>query len=103
VLINLAPQAVGDSYSTNSTLTLDVVANDTDSDGDSLTITEVSDPGHGTAIISGNKVIYTPDEGYVGGDSFTYTISDGQEHTDSGEVNVDGIRKSGLLHPCLYN
>jgi|ERR1039458_2494661 autotransporter-associated beta strand protein len=49
----------------------------TDLDGDAVnTIASVSTPGHGTATISGNNIIYTPESSYTGQDSFTYTVSD---------------------------
>jgi len=56
---------------------LDVLANDSDPDGDPLTIVSVSAPGHGQATISGNEILYTPVAGFSGTDSFTYTIDDG--------------------------
>ena len=79
---------------------IDVLANDYDYDLDTLTITEVSDPANGTAIIDDNGtpsdptddvILYTPDSGFTGLDSFTYTISDGQggEATASVEVIVN--------------
>ena len=61
-------------------------ANDSDVDGDSLTVTSVGTPAHGTAVIQGGNVRYTPSPNYNGGDSFTYTISDGHGGTDSASV-----------------
>jgi len=61
----------------NTATTIDVLANDTDFDGDSLLIDSFSVSGHGDVIINANKIVYTPDSGYVGGDSFSYTVSDG--------------------------
>jgi hypothetical protein len=76
-----------------------VLANDTTAPdtGETLQITAVGDPPHGTASIdangtSGNTaddvVRYTPDAGYSGPDSFTYTIADGNGGTDTATVNV---------------
>ncbi|MDX2367533.1 MAG: PKD domain-containing protein, partial [Colwellia sp.] len=61
----------------NTETTIDVLINDTDSDGDSLLIDSLSVPVHGDVIINDNKVVYTPDPTYVGNDSFSYTVSDG--------------------------
>ncbi|WP_146591644.1 Ig-like domain-containing protein [Puniceibacterium confluentis] len=67
-------------------LTQDVTANDTDPDGDPLTVTLVSDPANGTATINDDgTVTYTPDAGFTGDDTITYTISDGQGGTDTGD------------------
>ena len=66
---------------------LDVLSNDHDPNGDPLTITDVTDPPHGTATGVQTHVLYTPDPGYEGQDSFQYTISDGQAQ-DSATVTV---------------
>lgn len=57
-------------------LTIDVLANDSFENGNK-TITDISTPQHGSVSISGNKLIYTPVMGYVGSDTFTYTVSSG--------------------------
>jgi len=80
VLVNRAPLAVNDSLTVNrdaAATAISVLANDSDPDGDALTITQVSMPANGSAVISGSRLNYTPRAGYVGGDTFTYTISDG--------------------------
>jgi VCBS repeat-containing protein len=67
---------------------IDVLANDEDPDGDSLTIIDVTAPSHGTTSTDGDYVYYTPSIGYSGADIFTYTISDGNGGTDTGTVSV---------------
>jgi len=67
---------------------IDVLANDSDPDGDTLTITAVSAPAHGTSVIAGSSVAYTPAADYLGGDSFTYTISDGHGGSATATVNI---------------
>ena len=79
-----APVAADDSgFSTpaDSPLTIaagDLLANDTDADGDALTIVEVSDAMGGTVALdaSGNPV-FTPDADHSGPASFRYMVSDG--------------------------
>ena len=68
--------------------TIAVLANDSDPDGDTLTITTVSAPAHGTAVNAGTSVSYTPTAGYLGGDSFTYTISDGHGGSATATVHI---------------
>ncbi|RLF51404.1 MAG: hypothetical protein DRN11_02815 [Thermoplasmata archaeon] len=85
------PHSANDDYATveedSSDNQIDVLANDTDMDGDSLEIISVSSPLHGTVYHDGNYVYYTPDANYYGDDSFTYTITDGIA-TDTATVYV---------------
>ncbi len=69
---------------------IDVLANDTDPDGDTLIVTGVSNPPHGTATVDGGGVgvHYTPDVNFSGPDSFTYNISDGNGGVDTGHVPI---------------
>jgi outer membrane protein OmpA-like peptidoglycan-associated protein len=85
------PVAVDDSaiVPENSTdNAIDVLANDSDADGDPLTITAVSSPAHGTASAGGSGVLYTPTTDFLGDDSFTYTISDGHGGSATATVHV---------------
>src|ERR1044072_1236531 len=80
-----APVANNDSYSTgfNTALTRTaasgLLVNDTDQDGNSLTVSSVTNPSHGTLsnVFSDGSFTYTPSSGYSGSDSFTYFVNDG--------------------------
>uniref|UniRef100_UPI0026030D9D HYR domain-containing protein n=1 Tax=uncultured Christiangramia sp. TaxID=503836 RepID=UPI0026030D9D len=88
---NDAPVAVDDSASTSedTPVQIDVLDNDSDPDGDELTITEVTQPGNGTAVINTDgTVTYSPNENFNGTDTFEYTISDGNGGTDTATVVV---------------
>lgn len=77
VLDALPPTAMNDSAVTTESVavTINVLANDTDPDGDALTITNVGPAAHGSVVNNGNGTLtYTPAAGYVGFDTFTYTI-----------------------------
>ncbi len=67
-----------------------VLSNDTDADGDTLIVTSVTAPSHGTATVDGGGVgvHYTPALNYSGPDSFTYNISDGHGGVDTGNVTI---------------
>jgi len=67
---------------------INVLANDDDPDGDTVEITGVSDPPHGTATYTLDYVYYTPDSNYYGTDSFTYSISDGHDGEDVAFVTI---------------
>jgi hypothetical protein len=69
-------------------LSLDVLVNDWDPDGDAISVTAVSAPAHGAATNAGSAVRYTPAEGYVGRDTFTYTVSDPGGLSDEVAVTV---------------
>ncbi len=90
--VNAPPVAVNDSFvvQQNSTSNnLNVLANDTDPNGNPLSLVSVSPPAHGTATINGGQILYTPAPGYFGPDSFTYTTSDGHGGTQSATVSLD--------------
>jgi len=90
--VNDPPSATKDSGITvneDSNVTIDVLANDADAaDSDTLSIQSCSDPTHGTAMIVLGKIRYTPKADYVGDDSFTYTVSDGNGGTATATVFV---------------
>ena len=90
VLVDNPPIGVPDSATTTAgtPVTIDVLANDYDSDGDAMTVTAVSVPQNGTAVISDNKVVYTPSAGFTDDDSFTYTVTDSKGGTGTGSVEV---------------
>ena len=88
---NHAPVANADDINvTEDTPTdLAVLANDTDADGDALTVTSATDSPHGTTSVNLNGTIaYSPDANFSGDDFFDYTVSDGHGGTASTSVKV---------------
>lgn len=84
--------AVGDS------ITIDVLANDSDADGDALVITSAS-VDFGAVSIVGNQLLYVPTTNFVGRASIQYGISDQQGGTASNTVTVDVV----VNNPPLAN
>lgn len=79
-VLNAAPVAVADSFSVVSGkgATGNVLANDTDANGDTLSASLVTGPAHGTLTLKADgSYNYVADAGYTGTDSFTYKASDG--------------------------
>ena len=69
-------------------VTIDVLANDTDLDGNTLTVDSVTNSANGSVLNNGNNVTYTPESNFNGTDSFIYTVSDGNGGTDTATVTV---------------
>ncbi|MDH5293369.1 MAG: cadherin-like domain-containing protein, partial [Acidimicrobiia bacterium] len=89
-LAALPPVAVDDSTSTpqDTAVVVDVLANDTDVNGDTLSVDSVTQGSNGSVVNNGTDVTYTPNASYNGTDSFTYTVSDGNGGTDTATVTV---------------
>jgi hypothetical protein len=87
--VNHPPLAVNDSASTvvDAAVTISVLSNDSDPDGDLLTVISSSQGANGAVSCSASSCTYTPNTGFTGSDSFTYTISDGTA-TSTATVNV---------------
>lgn len=88
---NRPPVATDDGATTpqDTPITIDVLANDTDPDGDPLSVSGVTTPDNGTVVNnSGNSITYSPNPGFSGTDSFSYTVSDGQGGFDTATVTV---------------
>ena len=89
-----SPVAVADSttVSQNGSVGVDVLANDTDPDGDidPSTVSVTSGPLHGTVSVdpTTGAITYTPAQGYSGPDSFTYQVCDSTGSCASASVSV---------------
>ncbi|NEO44624.1 MAG: tandem-95 repeat protein [Moorea sp. SIO4A3] len=91
-LINEAPVAVDDTVSNdgNPEVTINVLANDTDTEGDALTVTIEAQQFNGTAVVNqDNTITYTPNDGFTGTDTFTYQVSDPTNPPVTATVSVD--------------
>lgn len=89
---NRPPRAVRDSATTlmNTPVSINVLTNDSDPDGDPIAISSfdaVSAQG-GVVMCTTSTCTYTPPTGFVGEDTFRYTISDGRGGSDSARVTV---------------
>ena len=100
---NHAPVANDDNATVNEDSAgnvIDVLTNDTDADGDTLTITAVTQGANGTVTNNSTDVSYTPNALFFGTDSFTYTISDGHGGTATATVHVT---VNHVNHPPVAN
>ncbi|WP_172441992.1 tandem-95 repeat protein, partial [Vibrio parahaemolyticus] len=88
--VNDSPVAVDDTTSIqeDTAVTIDVLTNDTDVDGDKLSIDSASVPKEqGTVEVVDGKLVFTPAENFNGDAEITYTVTDG-ELTDEAKVTV---------------
>lgn len=91
VLSNSPPDAVNDAATTNEDTpgTISVLTNDTDPDGDAISISSFTQGANGSVTNGGGGTLtYTPNANFNGSDSFTYQISDGNGGTDIATVTV---------------
>ena len=99
--VNDSPVANPDTATINedSSTTVNVVANDTDTEGDSLTITTVS-ADSGSATIVANQIQYTPQADYNGTAVVTYTISDGEAATSATlNITINSVNDAPVANP----
>lgn len=100
--VNDAPVAGDDSASANQNtpltlLSADLLANDTDVDSSTLSISAVSNGVNGSVSLNGSgNVVFTPTANFTGNGSFNYTVSDGNGGTDVAMVTVAiGVNLNG--------
>ena len=95
---NKAPNAVADTRTTGRTtpIVIKVLNNDTDPDGNALTVTAVSQSTAGTSVTlnADNTVSFDPN-GIIGSHTFSYTISDGLGGTDTANVTITASGSQG--------
>lgn len=90
---NDPPVAVADGFvfTEDTALAGNVLANDSDPNGDALSASVVTGPAHGTLALNGNgSFTYTPDADWNGPDSFVYRASDGKGGTADATVTLTG-------------
>jgi hypothetical protein len=87
---NASPDAVDDSAVTAEDIgvTVGVLGNDSDDDGDPLSVVSFTQGGHGSVAAAPGGLRYTPGGNWFGNDSFSYTISDGRGGVDTAQVAV---------------
>ncbi|WP_370528863.1 Ig-like domain-containing protein [Tychonema sp. LEGE 07199] len=98
-IANQSPIALDDNLLANADRAIDikVLSNDSDPDGDPLTLSIVTNPVNGTVVVNQNNtpenpqddfITYNPKLAFNGTDSFTYQVSDGQGSTATAKVNL---------------
>ncbi|MBI9115896.1 Ig-like domain-containing protein [Sanguibacter suaedae] len=102
ISVNGSPVAVDDARSTpgDTPVSVAVLDNDSDPEGDPLTVTATSVPSHGAAAAQlDGTVVYTPDPGWAGDDTFTYTVSDAGGLQATATVTVTTANAQPVARP----
>ncbi|MGD8256495.1 MAG: tandem-95 repeat protein, partial [Desulfobacterales bacterium] len=90
--VNDAPIASDENLTTNedTILTIDnVLANDSDIDGDDLIVSSYVQPANGQVTqVNNGHFTYSPNQNFFGNDSYSYTVSDGNGGSDDATVNI---------------
>lgn len=97
---NPVPNAAADAGMTDQDLaiTIDVLGNDTHPEGDTLTVIATTDPANGSVVIESNgSITYTPNTGFVGYDTFMYTIEDENGDIATAAVTVGVVAAPDLM------
>ena len=91
VTANRLPITQSDSaqVTSGSSVTLDVLANDSDADGDQLSIISASALQGSVSIEGGTQLVYTAKSDFTGTDAITYQVSDGYGDAVTGTVSID--------------
>ena len=109
--VPVAANDVGPTIAQNLAATIaatSLIGNDSDPDGDALSVIGVSAPTHGTVVLNtqpnpqNNSITFTPDSGYTGPASFSYTISDGRGGTATANVSFT-VAPAGAAPVSLFS
>ena len=87
---NALPLAVADAVTVpvNQGIEIDVLANDSDTDGDTLTVKQVISQFGTAEVLDNQQISYLPAEDFIGTDVLVYSISDGKGGTGSSKLSV---------------
>ncbi|MDZ7813043.1 MAG: Ig-like domain-containing protein [Ideonella sp.] len=88
---NTAPTAVNDNATVaqDGSVTIAVLSNDSDPEGDTLSVSAVGSANQGVATLNADgRITYVPNAGFTGVDSFSYTIADGKGGSSTAQVTV---------------
>ncbi len=86
--VNTPPVADAQSLNTWRNQPLSITLTGSDADGNPLTFEVVANPSHGLLSGDAPDLVYTPDPGYIGADSFTFKAWDGLAYSEAAVVSI---------------
>ncbi len=101
---NSPPVANPDSYTVHGSLVLNLLANDSDPDGDTIIFDGLAiGPAHGVLTpVGADQFRYIANSGFVGSDSFTYIIRDKFYASSSATVTINAVNQAPVANPDSY-
>lgn len=114
VLVNNSPVNANDDnpagQNSGMVQTIDILANDVDPEGATLTVTLISQPPNGTASLNGsNQVVYTPNAGFTGTDTLHYVVCEptpaacGNAYCDTALLTITVLNRAPIANPDVKN
>ncbi|TMP78901.1 hypothetical protein CWB73_15390 [Pseudoalteromonas phenolica] len=109
---NKSPSAVDDSANTQQeqSISINVFENDFDTDGaidlSSIEITTPPKNGQATTSVSQSSIVYTPNEGFFGSDTFSYSFKDNEgasSNVANVTVSVSRVNKAPIANNDIYS
>jgi len=103
---NAAPSAQDDivTISEDTPITINALGNDSDPDGDALSVSILNGPSNGAAVVQGNgQILYTPDADTFGVDSITYQVTDPDGATGTATVTINVTAENDAPKPTNDN
>ncbi len=94
--INYLPIVFNQSLSTSQNSPLAILLTGMDPDGDVLSFFTITPPEHGILSGTAPNLVYTPDPGYSGSDSFTFAATDQKGNSNEGVISIQ-VNPSGPL------
>jgi len=91
---NQTPIAIDNTVTLSSNNTIDITLVATDQDSVTLTYNIENEPENGAINQNNNNIIYTPNDDFIGSDSFTFTANDGENTSNIATVFIDILELS---------
>lgn len=85
---NVPPVAAGQLINVDEDLTMPIVLEGTDADGDALSFIIVLPPANGSLSGNAPNLVYTPNADFNGNDAFTFRVNDGEDDSNSASVSI---------------
>lgn len=91
---NFRPVAIPQTITTQKNTQKSITLSGSDEDNDTLMYTITTNPIHGSLSGTAPNLVYTPDTDYIGSDSFTFKVNDGNDDSNIASINIEVSKKN---------